>query len=252
VRLVNITEDAAALAMARKAGETFKGRDRAYTESQSEDPKAGEFFMVRWTPFSVLVVKLEEAFEPRVYETWALGVGELPPLKGDPSTYAHAAPMEAVLADLRDMLGDHAKDWNMGDCVEAIRIQLQNGRRAKTDLELEYETRQDLREKMGADPAVTFEGAVEQLIAERNRFTADAQFHMRRAEDSEIRENALRGDLEKLRAACEELERSVAVKDALMEEMIQKMRRMEAEAHESRSLLRNAQEKIHGLEGAHA
>lgn len=83
MKVINLTQMKASEAFARKAAEHFKSHPTHYTYSEG-DPKAGELFAVRWNDFTVLVVKLDEAYEPECWPCVQFVGGDLPKLKATP------------------------------------------------------------------------------------------------------------------------------------------------------------------------
>jgi hypothetical protein len=70
-------------AFAAKAADWFKNNPKCYTYAEG-DPKPGCLFAIRWNPYTVLIVKLDEEFEPLCYPTVQFFTGDLPPLVGEP------------------------------------------------------------------------------------------------------------------------------------------------------------------------
>lgn len=82
MRIVSITDTKEELEFARKAVESMAANERHYTFAEG-GPLPGKLFAIRWNPFTVLVVKLDEMHEPACYPVRAFIGKDLPPLKGD-------------------------------------------------------------------------------------------------------------------------------------------------------------------------
>lgn len=65
---------------AEQAANHFKSHPTAYTYAEA-DPTPGKLLAIRWNPYTVLIVKLHEDFEPLAYPTSQFFTGDLPPLK---------------------------------------------------------------------------------------------------------------------------------------------------------------------------
>jgi hypothetical protein len=87
MRIVNIDEDAQQAAFAKLAAEAMSQNPRLYTFAEG-DPSPGELFAIRWNPFTVLVLKLDDEHIPALYPTQNANMimADLPPLKGEPQT----------------------------------------------------------------------------------------------------------------------------------------------------------------------
>jgi hypothetical protein len=62
---------------AKRAAEHFLENQKSYTFAES-DPEPGGLFAIRWNSFTVLVVKLDETFEPECWPTQELINAEFP------------------------------------------------------------------------------------------------------------------------------------------------------------------------------
>jgi hypothetical protein len=83
MRIVNIATQQEEQEFATKAAHHFAFDRRHFTYAE-DDPKPGKHFAVRWNPFTVLVLKLDENHTPACYPTNELIRADLPPLKGEP------------------------------------------------------------------------------------------------------------------------------------------------------------------------
>lgn len=81
MRIVQIEEEKDRAEFAERAAHHFNENRWAYTYA-SGDPKAGELLAFRWNSENVLVVRLDESFEPSVYGIRQFGINnELAPLE---------------------------------------------------------------------------------------------------------------------------------------------------------------------------
>jgi hypothetical protein len=80
MRIVYHNAEISAAEFARKAAEYFKENPRCYTYAD-RDPTPGEFFAIRWNPYTVLVVRLDEDWDPACYPLAQWKMDDLPPLK---------------------------------------------------------------------------------------------------------------------------------------------------------------------------
>lgn len=78
--IIDISRDKEAADFAQKAAEDFRDHPNHYTYAEG-DPKAGEFFAIRWNSFTVLVVRLHEDEQVRLYTTHQLIKSDLPRLQ---------------------------------------------------------------------------------------------------------------------------------------------------------------------------
>ncbi len=83
MKVVNLTQIRASEAFVRKAAEHFNSHPSHYTYSEG-DPKAGELFAVRWNAFTVLLVKLDEGFEPECWPSVQFVGTDFPKLQPTP------------------------------------------------------------------------------------------------------------------------------------------------------------------------
>lgn len=82
MRIVSITDTKEEMEFAHCAAEHMAENPRLYTFANG-DPQPGKLFAIRWNPFTVLVVKLDEMHEPACYPVGSFIGKDLPPLKGD-------------------------------------------------------------------------------------------------------------------------------------------------------------------------
>ena len=86
MRIVNIEKEVAQANFALRAAKAMQDNPRLYTFADS-DPTPGELLAIRWNPYTVLVIKLDEAHIPSLYPTQDANMikADLPPLQGEPS-----------------------------------------------------------------------------------------------------------------------------------------------------------------------
>tara|TARA_R110000868_G_scaffold130260_4_gene339867 strand:- start:1096 stop:1359 length:264 start_codon:yes stop_codon:yes gene_type:complete len=82
MRIISITNTKEEQDFAKRAIEEMAKNDRHYTYADG-DPKPGCLFAIRWNPFTVLVVKLDDSHEPSCYPVNQFIGKDFPPLKGD-------------------------------------------------------------------------------------------------------------------------------------------------------------------------
>jgi len=82
MRIVSITASKKEQDFAQKAVEYMSTHPSSYTYADGY-PKAGELLAIRWNPFTVLVIMLDEVHEPACYRTYDFIRKDLPPLKGE-------------------------------------------------------------------------------------------------------------------------------------------------------------------------
>lgn len=83
MRVVNIASDQKVHDFAKKAAEEFAAHPTYYTYAES-DPKPGELFAIRWNSYTVLVLRLDDDFEPACYPTHQLIGSDLPKFVASP------------------------------------------------------------------------------------------------------------------------------------------------------------------------
>ena len=86
MRIVNIEEEKKQADFALRAAKAMKDNPRLYTFADS-DPTPGKLLAIRWNPYTVLVIKLDESHVPSLYPTQDANMikSDLPPLQGEPS-----------------------------------------------------------------------------------------------------------------------------------------------------------------------
>lgn len=80
MRIISIHQNKEEEGFAQKAIEAMRDNPKLYTYAEG-DPSAGRLLAIRWNPFTVLVVKLDEAHEPALYPTHDFIGDDLPPLR---------------------------------------------------------------------------------------------------------------------------------------------------------------------------
>lgn len=90
MRLINVHEERDCENFAREAAEHFATHPTNYTYARGEektqsDILPGELLAIRWNPWTVLVVRVSDHGEPRLYPTDQMNVGKLPPLQPSPN-----------------------------------------------------------------------------------------------------------------------------------------------------------------------
>jgi len=83
MRLISIDKDAKHTDFARKATEWFNDHPQHYTFAEG-DPEKGELFAVRWSTISVLVIQIDQDFEPLIYPVFPFIKSDLQPLQPTP------------------------------------------------------------------------------------------------------------------------------------------------------------------------
>ena len=78
--IVDIHKDKQAADLARRATEHFRDNPQSYTFADG-DPKAGELMVIRWNPFTVLVLRIQEDEAIRLYSVHQFIPTDLPKLK---------------------------------------------------------------------------------------------------------------------------------------------------------------------------
>lgn len=82
MKIIYISQEQENAKFAELAANEFKKNAKLYTFAES-DPKPGKLMAIRWNPFTVLIIKLDEEYEPLAYPTSQFFQGDLPPLIGD-------------------------------------------------------------------------------------------------------------------------------------------------------------------------
>lgn len=79
MKIINIANEKKNAEFAEKAANHFRNNAQSYTYAD-DDPTAGELMAIRWNPFTVLIIRLSDDFEPRAYTTAQFFIGDLPRL----------------------------------------------------------------------------------------------------------------------------------------------------------------------------
>ena len=80
MRIVSIESDKQEIEFARKATEYFQKNSWSYTYVDG-NPKPGELFAIRWNPYTVLIIKLDDTHDPACYSTNSFIGCDLPKLE---------------------------------------------------------------------------------------------------------------------------------------------------------------------------
>lgn len=83
MRIVSVAKTGEEIAFARRAVTHLSEHPSHYTFAEG-DPAPGGLFAIRWNPFTVLVVKLDETHIPACYPVHEFIAKDLPPLQGEP------------------------------------------------------------------------------------------------------------------------------------------------------------------------
>ena len=82
MRIVYPEQEAKDYEFAKRAILYFSQNNKAFTYADS-DPTAGELLAIRWNPYTVLVVRLCEDFDPACYSVHPTLSHDLPKLEGE-------------------------------------------------------------------------------------------------------------------------------------------------------------------------
>lgn len=77
MKVMDLTQIRANEAFARKATDHFTAHPSHYTYAEG-DPQPGELLAIRWNDFTVLIVKLDESFQPECWPVVQLIGTDLP------------------------------------------------------------------------------------------------------------------------------------------------------------------------------
>jgi hypothetical protein len=67
MKLVNINTQQEAEDFARLSATSFDSFPKTYVYTAGDDPECGEYMAIRWNDHALLVVRLDESFEPAIY-----------------------------------------------------------------------------------------------------------------------------------------------------------------------------------------
>jgi len=77
---VNIDDQLEQAIFAEKATKHFNDHPQSFTFAK-DDPKAGELMAIRWNPYTVMIIRLHEDFDPQLYSVHQFIKTDLPKLQ---------------------------------------------------------------------------------------------------------------------------------------------------------------------------